>query len=342
MRSLVVSTVSLVLCVWAGNPVLLAQTPQKSITFQGRLQTSDEIYVVKSGDTLWDICQRHFGQPWYWPTLWSYNPHITNPHWIYPGDIIYLKPKGYKGSSGVVSKWMGSRYNMDSNKFGMVVRRYGFISPKMVKDAGKITHSREEKFMFGDFDEVYAKFENFGIQREQQRYTIFRVLRKVYEPYGKKRLIGYHIENLGIARMVKKHRYVGSLILEKTYKEIHRGDLLGAYFEHQSFVKSRPSTVNRAVRIVAVHRYGWDYYAKWGIVFLDAGARQGLKRGYRCKVMERNDPVKTFGKDKKYYPWEPFGELTIVSTLENTAMAIVSGSIKEITVGNPCWFRRGH
>ena len=40
------------------------------------------------GDTLWDLAQANFGDPQYWPQLWSINEYITNPHWIYPGNQI--------------------------------------------------------------------------------------------------------------------------------------------------------------------------------------------------------------------------------------------------------------
>ncbi len=49
-----------------------------------------ERYVVVKGDTLWDISARFLKDPWYWPKLWHYNPHIENPHLIYPGDILSI------------------------------------------------------------------------------------------------------------------------------------------------------------------------------------------------------------------------------------------------------------
>lgn len=49
-----------------------------------------EDYLVKKGDTLWDISSYFLKNPWEWKNLWKNNPQIKNPHLIYPDDLISL------------------------------------------------------------------------------------------------------------------------------------------------------------------------------------------------------------------------------------------------------------
>ncbi len=51
-----------------------------------------DTYTVRPGDTLWDLSGRFLNNPWYWPKVWSFNPDITNPHWIEPGNVLKFYP----------------------------------------------------------------------------------------------------------------------------------------------------------------------------------------------------------------------------------------------------------
>ncbi|MCW7554217.1 LysM peptidoglycan-binding domain-containing protein [Endozoicomonas gorgoniicola] len=69
-------------------------TTQLSVADRSRLQIDkldpSSVYVVRRGDTLWDISEAFFSDPWLWPSIWAQNPDIDNPHLIYPGDVLAL------------------------------------------------------------------------------------------------------------------------------------------------------------------------------------------------------------------------------------------------------------
>lgn len=51
-----------------------------------------ETYVVQKGDTLFDICDQLLDEKSYWPKLWSMNPYIRNPHFIFPSMKLRFYP----------------------------------------------------------------------------------------------------------------------------------------------------------------------------------------------------------------------------------------------------------
>ena len=55
------------------------------------LANAPDQHVVVRGDTLWGISGKFLQHPWCWPQVWGLNQdQIRNPHWIYPGQIVYF------------------------------------------------------------------------------------------------------------------------------------------------------------------------------------------------------------------------------------------------------------
>ena len=75
-----------------GPPEMLLEAPAPMDAAPGTLAMEGmDAYTIQPGDTLWDVCARFLGDPFYWPKLWSLNQYITNPHWIYPGNLLVFR-----------------------------------------------------------------------------------------------------------------------------------------------------------------------------------------------------------------------------------------------------------
>ncbi len=48
------------------------------------------LHTVAQGDTLWDLSAAYLGTPWVWPSVWTDNGDIQNPHLILPGDKVWI------------------------------------------------------------------------------------------------------------------------------------------------------------------------------------------------------------------------------------------------------------
>jgi hypothetical protein len=63
--------------------VATAPTPTPTPEQQGK-------YEIRQGDTLWDIANAFYRDPFLWPLIWKSNPSINDPDLIYPGTALVI------------------------------------------------------------------------------------------------------------------------------------------------------------------------------------------------------------------------------------------------------------
>src|SRR5690606_18653750 len=133
-----------------------------------------EIHVVKQGDTLWDLSGNYYQSPWKWPQVWSYNPQVKDPHWIYPGDQLRLRP-GTAMQSALASRTLGTG---DQGRFTgrqqllapgtVVLRDQGYIGNPQEDVWGELVGAREDQMLLSEGNEVYLLFRP-GVELEPGR-----------------------------------------------------------------------------------------------------------------------------------------------------------------------------
>ena len=75
-----------------------------------KLSSSNNLkYIVKPGDTLSKISEKFYEDPSLYSEIWSENPQITNPHWIYSGEQLSIP-----NSASKVDITQGSEINTTS------------------------------------------------------------------------------------------------------------------------------------------------------------------------------------------------------------------------------------
>lgn len=299
------------------------------------------VYVAEEGDTLWDIADRFFNDPWYWPTLWSFNPHITNPNWIFPGDLVYLVPpkpvKKAKGGYAVTE----SRYAVQPQGESALGRRVGFISEAEYEGAGVIEKAREERVMLAEMDEVYARFTTAKRVKNGDTFLVYRMEHEVLDPSNEE-TIGYRVRYLGIAKAVSTETELVKLILQQTFEEVVRGDRLGQPEPVQRHVPPVKNAISVAGTIIDSFHDG-GMLGEYHYVLIDRGSKDGVQVGNRFLVRDRGDGIEgAEGEEREKFPIETYAEILVIDVREATSLGIVTYANREFRTGTPCDMLAGY
>lgn len=278
-------------------------------------------YTVRDGDTMWDLSGSYFGSSYEWPKLWSYNPEITNPHWIYPGHVMRLRDDAKGGYSVSADSAPGSTADAEGGglfvgkgRFGqgfgakrfamsrdgsIIVGEEVYLDHDALTQAGKIVGSYEDHMMMSPSDEIYLEFKKSATAPNTGReLTIFRhVQQRENRPIaGLEPQItdddtrGEIVRVLGAVRVKSfdEDTRIARAVIVEALEPIERG------FEvtdvPRTLARVPPRTNGRKIesKILASSRpigvLGRDQ-----IVFIGAGEKQGVQPGNRFLVMRQGD-----------------------------------------------------
>ena len=257
-----------------------------------------EVYVVKKGDTLWDISELFLATPWLWPQLWQANPQVDNPHLIYPGDRLYLtfidgKPRLVK--KPVVK--LSPHIRPQAHQKPLPVISYAVLEPFL---------EREQILPQDEFDMLpYVVGNNDGMTRSykgQKLYAKGQVPQTgfygIYHPeqkirrHGRGEVLGVRMSLVATAKATQQGDLIALQVL-KGSREIRQGSrilpLNPAENQTLQYIP-RPPEQMIGGHIVASHN-NTNYLGAHDVVIIDRGSKDGLKAGHTMAVLQRGMEV---------------------------------------------------
>ncbi|HEX4473763.1 MAG TPA: LysM peptidoglycan-binding domain-containing protein [Polyangiaceae bacterium] len=264
------------------------------------------LHHVQRGDTLWDLCAGYFNNPWLWPKIWSYNPQIQNPHWIYPGDEVRLRTDGGPGQGGAPASSsivLGGRPGGGMQEGGGFISRHPLVSKDTVflRDAGyiddpkkevlgELVGAEEEQMLLTEGNNVYVIMRPGVDVNVGDLLTVFRPIRTPKSVPGARQPPGEIIAFKGTVKVdqwnpttrVARGQLIESLDI------VERGDKVGAITRRFDVVPAKPNTSEVWARVLT-SIYPYELIGQQQIAFIDRGSKDGLEVGNRLAIVRRGD-----------------------------------------------------
>jgi len=311
-------------------------------------------YVVKKGDTLWDISSHFLKDPWLWPEVWHVNPKIRNPHLIYPGDVIALTWQDGKPSISIVGAEGDTpppppSTNLDTVKLSPTAREENinraidtipksaiasFLTRPFILDNATLRNAPFIVSNYGDHiisgigKKIYVRP---VLDSSVISFNIVRKGRKYVDPDTNK-FLGYEAVNLGSAKLIKLGD-PATMIVQTAYKEILKGDLLIPTEIEEVDLNFFPRAPGRDVagRIISVAN-GVQKIGQYDVVVINKGMDAGLEPGHVLEIHQRGGLVKSPRGGKIRLPEERAGLMMVFKPYQNVSYGLVMEAFTDLSL----------
>jgi hypothetical protein len=356
-----------------GSNAILADDAQVSF------EAVPDIHLVRRGDTLWDLCNRYYQNPWAWPKVWSYNPQIANPHWIYPGDQLRLT-SAVGGGQKVLS--MAARQSSTLGSGGSLINRRSQVTPGTVflrdqgyigdpkRDVwGELVGSDEEQMMLAEGNHVVLILRPGIKVTKGQELTVFNSVRQPQQVPGARKPAGEIVAVRGTVKVIdfNPDTRMARAMLTESVDVVERGALIGPVGRRFDVVPPLKTSAKVSARVLT-SIYPNVYIARDQIAFLDKGSEDGLLQGSRLFVLRKGDSwrasLTTASKmttrrmlinspeeagaeetpihgDNDKFPEDTIAELRVLRTEKYSSIALVTESKREVVSGDLAVSRPG-
>lgn len=319
-------------------------------------------YVVKRGDTLWDISKVFLREPWYWPEIWYVNPQVQNPHLIYPGDVLKLvyiegQPRltiAERGGAGVKRLSPDVRREPLSQAITAIpyeviagfAGRPSLLTKEQVEEAPYVVAMRDEHIIGGMGNEVYAK--GIGSAEAESEFSIIHVEGKLKDP-DTNDLLGYTGVYVGQGQVARSGE-PAKLVLTESAREALQGDKL---FPQSSEVLTDfvPHSPNSEIDASVIAVRSMTVMGQYNVVALNRGTESGLEPGHVLAVerlsgsvqdryskgglaSDRTSSLLTSGGKKVTLPPERVGVVMVFKAYDRISYGLIMETTHEIREGD--------
>ena len=321
-------------------------------------------YTVKRGDTLWGIASMYLRDPWDWPEVWYINPHVRNPHLIYPGDKLALAydSNGRPQVRLVEASALRLEPRLRSTPITAAIptipysaiaaflERPTVLTKDEVQDAPHVVAFRNEHVIAGSGHIAYIR--GLGSD-EHARYSVVHVADRLKDP-DTGHVLGYLGIYTATALISQPATDPARATLIDTARETLRGDkLISTDTQVPLNLEPRaPATqVNGKIAWIVGDTGISDLAGQFDIVVINRGSDQGLEVGNVLEVDQAGEEVRdTYGPHsgalrhlgemgsslapRVRLPNERSGTLLIFKTYPQLSFGLIVGASDTIAIGD--------
>ena len=299
-------------------------------------------YVVKIGDTLWDIAATFLKDPWFWPEIWYVNPDIQNPHLIYPGDVLGLV---YIDGQPRITNVRGSAYRLSPQARVTPLNESintipyesvaAFLSSGVILEKDEIDalpyllETRGEHLIAAAGNEIYVR----GITNDMPgaRFNVVHIGDPLRDP-DDNRLIGYQGLLIGEG-VLRRGGDPSTVALIDTNREALKGDRLlpESLDVPLNFFPQAPGTSVDG-RIISVVN-GVMQIGQYQVIVINRGSNDGLSVGDVLSVFQTGQVVEDRVKGGSVrLPDEDAGTVMIFKIYDRISYGLVMEATQVIHV----------
>jgi len=304
-------------------------------------------YVVKKGDTLWDISAYYLENPWEWPQIWQVNQQIRNPHLIYPGDVLVLTFINGKPVLRFREDVVEGRLKPEVRRRNLsdavppipldAIRAF-LNGPRVIdnstwKAAPYIVAFSDDRILGLEGEPVYVR----NLKKEETPYwRVFHKGQLVRDPDSGRKL-GYECTPVGSLELENFADPATGSAVDVT-RELLRGDRLfldGATPLPGSFAPAAPDEAITG-RVAAVYD-GRIAAGRFQIVAINRGQKNGLAPGHVLSVHQDGavaiDAERTLFREVKL-PSRNIGKIMLFDVTAELAYGLVMEAQRDIRAGD--------